>query len=307
MTPPTRFHSPLADIEQAFRRSTRPPAVLALTGAAIGSDLPSRLLPLDELRRLLLHGATSYGTKDRAIALVLSRARSGEDPWTVGLAGMLMPGLKRVARRLRRIPGVDATEVGAEVVVGFLEAASIMDPDGERLAARMCWEVYRRAARALGVRRRGTQQPVWLTDVLPGSATPSTNPEAVIARAVGAGVITVDDAELIAQTRLEGHRIIELAESLGLPPARLQKRRVRAEARLTDLVRGQVRDRVADLHLSAGSGTVLWCDSDEDEGHAGYQSRPGGRLAGLIASPSEVDSWAALLGGNRGFNRTVAA
>jgi hypothetical protein len=303
----TQLHSPLADIERSFRSATRAPALLALDAADIASDLPEGLMPLDELRRLLLHGRLTFATKDRALSLVASRAHAGDDLWTVGLAGLLMPGLKRIARRLRRTPGVDPAEVGPEVVIALLEAIARADPAGERLAARLCWEVYRRAARALGVRRRAIGDPVWPTDRPPGSAVPSTNPEEVIARAVRVGVITVDDAELIARTRLEGERITELAASLSLPASRLQKRRERAEARLTGLLRRDAADGVSDAHPSRG-GTPRR-SGGLSPSPSGYRSRPGGRLPGLTASPSDVYAWAQMAPTTAGssFGRMAAA
>jgi hypothetical protein len=36
--------------------ATRAPALLAVDGAEVASDLPERSVPLDELRQLLLHG-----------------------------------------------------------------------------------------------------------------------------------------------------------------------------------------------------------------------------------------------------------
>jgi hypothetical protein len=289
MNPPTQLHSPLADMERAFRLATRAPALLAIDGTAVASDLPGRSVPLDELRRLLLHGELSYATKDRCLGLVASRAQSGDGLWTVGLAGLLMPGLKRVARRLRSAPGVEAAEVGPEVVIALLESISHVDPGGERIAARLCWEVYRRAARALDVRRRPAREPVWPVDQLPGCAVSSTNPEEVIARAVRAGALTVDDAELIARTRLECQRITDLAASLGLPAARLQKRRVRAEARLTDMLRREAAGDISDAHRVRAS--PLSRAPSSGASFSPYRSRPGGRLPGLTASPSDVYAW----------------
>jgi hypothetical protein len=285
---PPDLHSPLADIEFAFRFATRPPAFLTLDGAVVGPDLPGRPIPLDELRRLLLHGSTSYATKDRALGLVAARAQTGDDLWTVGFAGLLMPGLKRVARRLRKAPHVDPAEVGPEVVAGLIAALTDLDPSGERLAARVCWEVYRRSARALGVHRPDAREVGWRPlGTLPGSAVPSTNPEEVIARAVRAGVITPDDAELIALTRLDGTRVTDLAASLALPPDRLQKRRVRAEARLTALLR---LERPAEV---SGSYPVRGSRKASSPTQRRYRSRPGARLAGIRLTPSDVARWLA--------------
>jgi DNA-directed RNA polymerase specialized sigma24 family protein len=309
MNPPEQLHSPLAEMERAFQLATRPPALLALDGAVIGCDLPSGPLPLDELRRLLLHGHLSYAIKDRALGLVAWRAQTGDDLWKVGLAGLLMPGLKRVARRLRRTPGVDPAEVGPEVVVALLEAIAEVDPARERLATRLCWATYRRAARALGVRRRTAWEPVWPMDRPPGSAVPSTNPEEVIARAFKAGVITVDDAELIAQTRLEGQRVIDVAASLAVPASRLQKRRERAESRLTEFLHRELAQATGDVSYGHRSHTgPPSAQRGASVNPAGYRSRPGGRLAGLSVSPSDAMAWAAAAPTDGGvFARMAAA
>ncbi len=127
----------------------------------------------------------------------------------------------------------------------------------------------------------------------PGSAVPSTNPEEVIARALKAGVITVDDAELIAQTRLEGQRVIDVAATLAVPASRLQKRRERAESRLTEFLHRELAEGTGDVshahrsHTGASSG-----HRGATVNPTGYRSRPGGRLAGLSVSPSDAVAWA---------------
>jgi hypothetical protein len=143
----------------------------------------------------------------------------------------------------------------------------------------------------------------------PGSAVPATNPEEVIARALKAGVITVDDAELIARTRLEGQRVIDVAASLAVPASRLQKRRERAESRLTEFLHRGLTQTTGDVSHGHRSRT------GPPGGHrgasvnpAGYRSRPGGRLAGLSVSPSDAMAWAAAVPTADGvFARTAAA
>ena len=142
----------------------------------------------------------------------------------------------------------------------------------------------------------------------PGSAVPSANPEEVIARALKAGVITVDDAELIAQTRLEGKRVIDVAASLAVPASRLQKRRERAESRLTEFLHRELAQATGDVSYGHRSRT------DPPSGQrgasvnpAGYRSRPGGRLAGLSVSPSGAIAWAAAVPTAGGLCARMAA
>ena len=241
--------SPLADLEAAFRRAARGPCALAFDGQGIAGDLPARLIALDEMRRLLLRRGLAFETKDRVLGLVAARAQGGDDVWVVAFAGLLMPGLKRVARRLRRTGGVDAQEVGSEVVLGLLEALAHLDPGRDRIAASVCWEVYRRAYRAT-VQRDGCPLP--LSDHVAAPELIGLHPEEVLARAIRAGVLTPDDAELVASTRLELRSVSEVARTLGLPRPRLAKRRLRAEARVAELLRREAAGTASDAHRS-------WC------------------------------------------------
>jgi hypothetical protein len=249
LTRQTPTPSPLADLEAAFRQATRGPGALAIDGPGIAADLPARLIALDELRGLLLHGRLAFETKDRVLGLVAARAQSGDDAWVVAFAGLLMPGLKRVARRLRRTGGVDPQEVGSEVVIGLLEALAHLDPCRDRIAASVCWEVYRRAYRAT-VQRDGWPLP--LSEHVGAPDLIGLHPEEVLARAIRAGVLTPDDAELVACTRIELRSVSEVARSLGLPRPRLAKRRLRAEARVAELLRREAAGGTSDAHRS-------WC------------------------------------------------
>ena len=247
LTRQTPTPSPLADLEAAFRQATHGPGALTIDGPGIAADLPARLIALDEMRGLLLHGRVAFETKDRVLGLVAARAQGGDEVWVVAFAGLLMPGLKRVARRLRRTGGVDAQEVGSEVVIGLLEALAHLDPCRDRIAASVCWEVYRRAYRAT-VPSDGCPLP--LSDHVAAPALIGLHPEEVLTRAVRAGVLTVDDAELVASTRLELRSVSEVARTLGLPRPRLAKRRLRAEARVAELLRREAAGVASDAHRS---------------------------------------------------------
>jgi DNA-directed RNA polymerase specialized sigma24 family protein len=244
---PTPSPSPLAYLEAAFRDASRGPRPLAIDGQRTADDLPPRQIPLEELRRLLLHGSLTFETKDRVLGQVAARAKAGDEAWVVAFAGLLMPGLKRVARRLRRTGGVDAQEVGSEVVIGLLEALAHLDPCRDRIAATVCWEVYRRAHRATA-QPPGFELPI--SDSLRDRSVLGLHPEEVLTRAVRAGVVTADEAELVALTRLEHHALSDLARSVGLPRPRLAKRRYRAEARIAELLRREAEGIASDAHRS---------------------------------------------------------
>src|SRR5437870_5065301 len=98
--------SPFAMLEAAFRVLARGPSALCLDGTGVGAGLPARPIPLDELRSRLVHPSTPYGTRDAALNLLVVRAQTDGGSWTVGLAGVLLPGLRRaIGPLVRSCPG----------------------------------------------------------------------------------------------------------------------------------------------------------------------------------------------------------
>jgi len=87
--------TPLATLEHCFTLLTTGPGALTIDGNAVRHSLPPRPIPLDELRGLLHH----LRLQDRrtAVDLLISRARTGSPAWLVGLAGVLLPGLRLLA------------------------------------------------------------------------------------------------------------------------------------------------------------------------------------------------------------------
>jgi hypothetical protein len=231
---PTADHNPgpLDVLDTSFRLLVTGPSPLAIDGAALGHGLPARLIPLDQLRALLLGRTTSYAARDAAVAELLRRARRSGDAWTVGLAGVLAPGLRRVAAALAvDYPG-DPADIDAEVLAGLLDGIARIDPDAGRLPARLLRHAFNRAKR---LRRSEHAFAARNVPVSPDSMAPPRmvgHPDLVLARAVRREVITRDEAELIGMTRLEGIGIARLAAANGYRLGALYLRRERAEARL---------------------------------------------------------------------------
>ncbi len=114
------------------------------------------MVPLGELRALLLHPATSASARNKVWAELIRRARAGEPARVVGLAGVAMPGLRRAAASLSAAWRGDAEDLQAEILTGFLAALRAMDLDDlDRvpLASRLCWGGAAGRAQA-GLRRR---------------------------------------------------------------------------------------------------------------------------------------------------------
>ena len=120
--------SPLDSADAAFRALTTGPQPLALHAAALAPGLPDRLVPLDELRVLLLHPATGARARNKVWAELVRRARSGSPAWVVGLVGVAMPGLRRAAATLSAGYRGDGADLQTEILTGFLAARRGLDP-----------------------------------------------------------------------------------------------------------------------------------------------------------------------------------
>ena len=286
----------LDHVETAFHRLSEGPDALTLDGRALGPELPQRIIPLEELRPLLLRPSTSYDTRDCAVAQVVLRARTHPDPWTLGLTWLLLPGLRYMTARLVH-SGADPEDAAAEMFFGVLSAIDRRALGPDHVASSICWHAYRHCRRQLfldepeAISLEGMLEP-------PEAADPSVsaNPEEVLAVAVRAGVLDAEDAELIACCRLDRRGLPELASESGLPVPTVQRRRARAEARVIALLdednwgiaplRGRLGGRWARALRARGTGR---------DAALTYRSRPltrmgvrptRGRSPGLWSSPS---------------------
>ena len=120
---------PFDAADAAFRLLCAWPQPLALHAAKVAAGLPDRPVPLDELRVLLLHPSTSARARNQVWAELVRRARAGYPGWTVGLAGIAMPGLRRAVGSLAAAWRGDPADLQAEVLTGFLAAVRALDPD----------------------------------------------------------------------------------------------------------------------------------------------------------------------------------
>jgi hypothetical protein len=232
--------------DAAFRLLTAGPRPLAVHASRLAAGLPDRPVPLDELRVLLLHPATGACARNRVWAELVRRARSGDPAWLIGLTGIALPGLRRAVASLTGAYRGDPADLQSEVLTGFLTALRGLDPDdldSVPLASRLCWAAWR-AGRALAYanadyasRRRD------LDDQGNAPELPWGHPDFVLAAAVGKGVLTRSQAELIGRSRLEGIPLAQIAAEHGISHQALCHRRRRAEARLITAIRsGELSD-----------------------------------------------------------------
>jgi hypothetical protein len=239
--PSPHASSPFALLEHAFALLTCEPNPLSVPGAEIGHGLPERAIPLGELRAQLLHPSCQYPTRDAAVGWMLTRAKADGGVWTVGLAGMLLPGLRRAATPLKRACPGKAVDVEAEMLAGLVAAIATLAPERPRPATRLVWKARHSAEHLiraeLAERARPGHDPV--------SAEPPRpfgHPDLVLARAVRAGVISADDAELIGATRLGELTLDEAACAWGCSYTAAKLRRLRAEAALVPWVIEGIRE-----------------------------------------------------------------
>ncbi len=225
---------PFDTLEATFTALTRGPAPLALDGRQVGHGLPARLLPLDELRRLLLDPSMGFAARDATLAVLVDRAKTRGGAATIGLAGVLLPGLRRATAPLTLANPQRIWDLQAEALAGLLEAIATFPAPArqvDRVAARLVWAAIHAAERLL------ERERVWhARTTLPRSSAPpprpAGHPDFVLARAVRERVLSAEDAELVGETRIGRVRLCDLARAWDQPYKTLAKRRDRAERAL---------------------------------------------------------------------------
>lgn len=222
--------SPFDTVEDAFEALCSEPCPLVLEEGVV-AGLPARSLPLTELRAVLLHPATDYRVRNAAISILLGRARVEGGRWTVGLAGVLIFGLRRAISPLCDVCPHKAADIEAEALAGLVEGIAKTDPGRDRLAARLIWLARNRAKGLVAKELSEVGRPGrHLSSEVP--ARPYGHPDLVLVEAVAEGVIEAGDAALIGDTRLGGMTLVEAADHWGMAVDSLRHRRRRAEARL---------------------------------------------------------------------------
>ncbi|MEU8076012.1 hypothetical protein AB0B31_11220 [Catellatospora citrea] len=230
--------SALDAAQRAFDLLVRPPAPLSLDCRDFAPELglPAAMLPLDQLHQILLNRRTSFAARDAVWHRICLAARQWGPQWVVAAAGLALPGLKRAARELYDEYGGDRDDIDSEVLTGFLEAVRAMDLDGQRLAAGLVWRGRRAGYRLIWADQQHRLARVNAQE----SHEPRPlygHPDLLLGRAVTLGVITVGQAALIAETRLEGVSVEAVAERFGRPAQALRMMRRRGELRVVEALR----------------------------------------------------------------------
>ena len=256
MTGDLTHPGPFDTLEEVFGVLCAGPAPLALEAGAVPT-LPRRELPLDEVRAILLHPSTSHRTRDAALGVLLGRARAEGGRWTVGLAGVLLFGLRRATSLFCEMCPDKVDDIEAEALAGLIAGIERTDPHMRRLAARLVWlarnQAKRLVARELAEVARRDHEPMG-----DPPARPYGHPDLVLVQAVREGVLCAEDAALIGDTRLGLMTVPGAARALGIEAKTAYKRRDRGEAALVgwltgpDYEAGFVENRGVSPYLDGG-------------------------------------------------------
>jgi hypothetical protein len=135
--------SPFGPLETTFRLLVAGPQPLSLNGRSIG--LTAQSIRLWELRAILFHPATGVAVQRAALAALVGRARRRRGAWMVGLAGVLLPGLRQ---RVACLPvGCSGSRAcaGGMVLADLLDHLDAANATDEGVAEALLWTVVRPA------------------------------------------------------------------------------------------------------------------------------------------------------------------
>jgi hypothetical protein len=135
--------SPFGPLETTFRLLVAGPQPLALEGRSIG--LAVRSIRLWELRAILFHPATGVAVQRAALVALVGRARWRRGAWVVGLAGVLLPGLRQQVACLPVGCSGSTACAGGMVLADLLDHLDAADATVEGIAEALLWAVVRPA------------------------------------------------------------------------------------------------------------------------------------------------------------------
>jgi hypothetical protein len=185
------------------------------------------------LIRFLRSRGADLDRKDAILAFLLERARDEELAARVVLEAIL-PGLKRLAGSLFHEVGEEHELSSLLLWCAWEEIRAYpLERRRTRIAANLLLDTRKRIRAQLAEERRQSSISIRLEPLAPSGGGPGEGDiDAFLARAVAAGAITEEEAELIARTRVDGDSVAAVAEEDRLPYITAYMRRHRAERRL---------------------------------------------------------------------------
>lgn len=242
--------TPLDAAQRAFDLLVCPPAPLAFDGRGF-PGLPDRILPLGELKKILIDDATPRRVRDEVWRELVTRARRDGPAWVVAAVGIAMPGLRRMAGRLSAGWPGDSSDRDSELLTGFVDRLRTIDLRQTRIAGKLIDAGARAVKHARDRQQESDAVRVPTTWSLPPQQ-PWDHPDWVLARAVAAAVIDPDEYLLIVTTRLDGGALTTAADKLGISVPLAAAWRRKAERRLAAAIRAGELDWVPLVPASRG-------------------------------------------------------
>ncbi|MEN8652388.1 hypothetical protein ABCR94_17730 [Streptomyces sp. 21So2-11] len=231
--------SPFDQLDAALLQLAAESRPLSLPSELMSESEPGVFWPVDLVRARMAHPSTPSVVRDRVWWEIVRRRLMFGEPWgTVGVA-MALPSLRRALARLPRLAEMEHGELEQEVLAAVTEELVALDPyekpvqvglrlvrAGDRAAHRVVYAALRE--------RRLRPQPLDEGSVVPQPWAGGSQAQvyAVLERAVGAGVLSSAEAELIAGTRLDGLSAQAVASAAGISVRAMFRRRAAAEHRL---------------------------------------------------------------------------
>jgi hypothetical protein len=176
---------------------------------------------------------------DAVLLALVRRAVEGDDLAARVLLQLLLPGTRNLARRWWALGDPEERAAAAVTAVYHRIRAYPIARRPGRIAANVLMDAARELRRAVPrVTVTLTAEPVAADGPAPtaGAAAPASHAAVELAEvlrdAVDDGVLCRDDAELIARSRIAGHRVADIATHHRLGSRTLWDRRQRAERTL---------------------------------------------------------------------------
>lgn len=224
--------SVLDQLDSEWRRLSADPAVAAHLADACATAGGARSLA--ELERFVRAAAPAEA--DRVLVVLVARAVEGDDHAARALLQLLLPGARRLARTWWALGDADERAAAAVAATYDRIRRYPLARRPRRIAANILMDAasdLRRAARAAQACQVAAELDVLAQRSAPAPAPhPAVELVDALADAVGQGLVSPGDAELIAVSRIGGTSLREVAERTGAKLRTLQWRRKRAEALL---------------------------------------------------------------------------
>ncbi|MGF6886300.1 hypothetical protein ABIA39_000267 [Nocardia sp. GAS34] len=286
-TPTVWTPTPLGMIRDRFTRLAAyrvpglPPGWDQLGAGVLAPRLMDPGVPISEL--------------DAVWAQLIGHARTGEESAVLVCAGAALPMLSSISKMLCGHP-VYRADTESMTILGFLEALEAVDIERPYVAYRLRWATFHRTCIPIRERRAAPSPADWFGEHEPTPASgviissPHGHPDLLLAMAVEEGVLSAAEAGLITDTRLEHHKLVQLAPETGVPYQTLAKRRRRAEQRLAVWLRERMAEQP---RLTAVERAVLDGLAPSGDRHRSAalvsRNRPGAGVLSVPKSASRAD------------------